>query len=152
MLTEHRTKITTILLTTTPDGSLGIVLGCTVAGFRVTFARTDVSGEWMASLIDALGEGSLCLGQAVDYACRVRVDTKAQLHAIGHVDGCRWFDVRPRPCAAAAQAKRVTPAERALSYLNKQRALLGRRDLDPAEAGYSDDDVIADALLYGWEG
>lgn len=154
MLTEHRTTIKTILLTTTPDGSLGIVLGCTVAGFVLSFARTDVTGGWMVRLVDALGAGALCFGDAVNYDCRVRVDQHARLIALGHVVGDRWFELstEPSPVLPPISAARPDPAERALSYLNKQRALRGRRDLDPVEADYNDDDIIADALHYGWEG
>jgi len=151
VLTEHRTTIKTILLTTTPDGSLGIVLGFPVAGFTVPFARADVSAAWLASLIDALGQGSLSFGDAVSYACRVRVDSRASLFAMGHATDNRWFNVRPTS-ARPEPVTRPSAVERALRHLNKQRALRGRRPLNRWVAGYTDDDVIADALHYGWKG
>lgn len=151
MLTEHRTMIKTIFLTTTPDGSLGIVLGFPVAGFTVSFARADVSGAWMASFIDALGQGSISFGGPVAYDCRVRVDARAQLFELGHVCGDRWFDVRPVP-AQATPALRPSRVAHALSFLNGKRARVGRQDLEPVATGYTDDDIVADALHYGWKG
>jgi hypothetical protein len=157
MIKEQASTVTMIMLTTSPDGTLGIVLNYSMdVGHKAIFARTSVTSEWMTSLVDVLGNGALSFGAPVRYPCRIRVLDDGFLLGLGRADGSHWFEVQARP-ESEPEHKEAWPGwteggAQALKYLNKARAVRGRRDLDPNVAGYDDDDIIADALHYGWEG
>lgn len=143
---ELRTVITSMLLSTAPDGSLCLEVMFEDAAIRV-IGRADVTASWLANLIDVLTHGSLSFGGRVAIPCRVRTDAVGKVLAIGSSIGNRWVDVHE---ADLGGKRPPTRAEKALRYLNGYYAGFGRRPLDPVASSYTDDDVIADALLHGW--
>lgn len=55
-----------------------------------------------------------------------------------------------RATGAANDALEVRLAS-ALRYVNKRRALIGQRELDPVTAGWTAEDVLVEAKRLGWQ-
>jgi hypothetical protein len=158
MTTEHDARVTGVLLTTASDGALAAVMNIESCGATRPIVRVDLTIDWVVSLIDVLTAGAFDLGATVDYPCRTRVDAMGSVVALGRADGSLWFNTDPARTTPASERPierwpgQTPDGERALRFLNKARAVRGRRDLCPRVAGYTDDDIIADARHYGWDG
>lgn len=155
-VSEHEATLDTVIMTKTRDGHFAVILGFAFSNVSRTYTFSGVQTPWFAALTDVVGRGVLSL--RATNSCRVKVSDLGELMEIGRADGSAWMvlsvpTTAPETTDDGGKWEGWTPAgARALAYLNKQRALRGRRDLDPIAAGYSDDDIIADALHYRWPG
>lgn len=126
---------TSFMMSTGLDGSLIATL---MFKHSMPATRRNPTVEWIRDMVAALGGH---IGGARPRSCLVRVDGDGQVVAISTSKSTEWIDIRP-----AATVFKRSPVDSARSYLNKKRAMIGLRDI----TGYSDDDIIADARLYGW--
>lgn len=98
-------------------------------------------GPWWHGFMAAVGDLS-------SGTVRVR-QRDGLIVAFGHWAEDRWFDPRPEhERASDRKAERLATA--ALKYINAHRAKHAQRELDPVAAGWSDDDVFAEARRLGW--
>ena len=144
-MTVIDTAITSVTLTPSPDGELGIVLLFDTPEVK-PFVRSGITASWLARLIDTLGTGAIAFGDHPSYRCRVRIDG-GTVRAIS--GGGQWFDVEHGD--ALVRLRPPTRGEKALRFYNKKRALIGRPPIEISDE-YTEDDAIADAKHYGWDG
>jgi hypothetical protein len=152
MTYEVEATVTNLHLVAVPEGGLGVVVYLEVQRRITAVARADVSSAWLRGLVEVLG-GHVSGGEP--RACLLRHDSAGCLTDIGSPDGSRWIDVsapQPPPVPPERWPGETAQGRAALRFLNARRARAALRDLDPVAAGYNDDDIIADALLYGWPG
>jgi len=145
MIVTRDATMVSFVLARSQAGTLSAALGFELSRVPpqgVSVSVLDIDAAWILSLMTTLGAELLGVGAL---GARVRLDDGYPIE-VGHRSKDKWLDVR-RACAV----KRDSVAE-ALAFVNSYRARRGRRDLDPVTAGWTDDDVLAEALRVGWAG
>lgn len=94
-MNEIKAKLTHITMVQATDQSLGIILHFNSP--HGDFARSDVRGPWIASLIGILGCAAITFGGGIEFeiACRLRTDSGGRPTHIGHSCQDAWLDLRP---------------------------------------------------------
>lgn len=112
---------------------------------RIEYARVfypSEFGEWQHAVLARVEPGK---GEVMIVTSGPDDDEK--LVKLGTSRGNAWFeldgDLRAEP------VDRATPYELALAFINSKRGVV-QRPLDPAAAGWSEDDVFAEARRIGW--
>jgi len=145
MIVTRDATMVSFALARSQAGTLSAALGFELSRVPpqgVNVSVLDIDAAWILALMATLGAEVLGVGTLL---ARVRQDDGV-LVEIGHRSKDVWLDVRRE-----SPAKRDAVGE-ALVYVNRHRARRGRRDLDQAAAGWTDDDVLAEALRVGWAG
>ena len=145
MIVTRDATMVSFALARSQAGTLSAALGFELSRVPpqgVNVSVLDIDAAWVLSLMTTLGAELLGVGTLL---ARVRLDDGV-LVEVGHRSKDVWLDVR------RASAPNRDAVGDALAYVNRHRARRGRRDLDPVTAGWTDDDVLAEALRVGWAG
>jgi hypothetical protein len=133
-------------LTVDSQGELELTINTDYGDFR----RVVRCVAWLAEFVSIMDAGAHCRLRLGEDPSDELAETT--LLEVGDLVGSRWLAWPPATSEIPPYSKPADRVSEALRAINKRRAAIGMKDLDPASAGYTDDDIFADARAIGWRG